>query len=292
MKNIVADLIRVRFGQLAINNKIMNGEFKVPIHLALGHEAIAVAIRHCFSSLDKLCLTHRNVHYNLAFSENHDDEIDELMLQSSGVSGGAMGSMNMTNVDKGLIYTSSILGNNLPVACGVAMAEKQKKGGVTCVVTGDGSLEEGAFYESLMLAQSLSLPLIFIVENNSWSMFTQVEQRRCAIDLSQFASSLGIEYVALRGNDVLLYVELLLQSFKGAVNKSKPILVEVELTTQGGWVLEDEGSSRFINYHHGAAGKIEPDSSGIIVHNDSDPLYVTSQKNPSLFEQTKTKFFE
>ena len=91
--------------------------------------------------------------------------------------------MNYTDKNANIPYSSSVLGNNLSVACGVAKANKNK-GGITICVTGDGAIEEGTFYESLILSKYLKLPLIFLIENNDWSMATSIKERRSNINFS------------------------------------------------------------------------------------------------------------
>ena len=136
------------------------GQFKVPIHLALGHEAVAVAVGTIMGKGDKLILSHRNLAYHLARQSLLKEIWNEYLLEPTGLNAGKSGSMNLANPSKGIIYTSSILGNNFPVATGVAMAEKMlSTKNVTIVLGGDGSIEEGAFYESLLFLKSNNLYL-------------------------------------------------------------------------------------------------------------------------------------
>ena len=146
-QSISKNLLMVRMAQMMINEMYKQKQFKVPIHLALGHEAIAVAVDHVAQTYDKLVLTHRNVHYNLAREKRLQPEIDEYLLNTNGLAEGTLGSMNLANSKKGVLYTSSILGNNLSVAVGIALANSVKKlNAATFVVTGDGAMEEGIFY--------------------------------------------------------------------------------------------------------------------------------------------------
>src|SRR3989344_9143191 len=148
-KNEIAEqILRLRFNQMIINEKYKNKEFVIPIHLALGHEAIAVCVDTIMEDCDQFVLSHRNIHYNLAREKNLKCEIDEFLLKKEGLAKGQLGSMNLTNEKKGIMYASSILGNNLSVAAGLAFGKKVKKeSGVVIVVTGDGAIEEGSFYE-------------------------------------------------------------------------------------------------------------------------------------------------
>ena len=169
--NIVKKIIWLRLAQVLVNQRYKNGDFKIPIHLALGHETIAVSVDAAMQEQDDLFLTHRNVHYNLARMGTLKEELDEYYLKESGLAEGHLGSMNLSNPEKRVIYSSSILGNNLPVGSGFALGNKAKnKDGVVFIVTGDGALEEGAFYESLLFMKSYYLSVILVIENNDWSL--------------------------------------------------------------------------------------------------------------------------
>ncbi|SVD03910.1 uncharacterized protein METZ01_LOCUS356764, partial [marine metagenome] len=207
-KQIIEKIIRLRLAQILVNDRYKNGDFKIPIHLALGHESLAVAVDASMMDNDHLLLTHRNIHYNLARIDTLKDEIDEYYLKVEGVASGHLGSMNLSNPDRNIVYSSSILGNNLPVSTGFALGNTlNNNSGVTFVVTGDGAIEEGAFYESLIFMKSNNLSTIIINENNNYSLGTKIDERRCKIDLSKIASSIDVEHIQLSGNDPFKYIE-------------------------------------------------------------------------------------
>ena len=280
LENLAREVLRVRFAQLWVNEHLKVGGFKVPVHLALGHEAIAVAVRAAMVGSDSLCLSHRNVHYNLASADNLDEELAELMLEPGGIAGGQSGSMNMANPAKGIPYTSSILGNDLSVATGIALADKlARRDTVTFAVTGDGAMEEGAFYEAIELLKSLGLPAIIIVENNGWSLGSRIGERRCAIDLKAIAVAFDISYNLLSGNDVQRYAAQLTDTRQMAIMRECPAIIEVELSTLGDWrgnPIPEEPDGKFINYHHGPARTIDIDAWPIIQEDDRDPVHVLS----------------
>ena len=176
----------------------------------MGHEAIACAVAAAMAASDRLLLSHRNIHYNMARARGLKGQIAEYRLQNDGFKAGQLGCMNFDNPEAGIVYTSSILGNNLAVAPGVALAQKVKAtGALTWVVTGDGAMEEGAFYESLLAMKSTGSAAIVIVENNGWSLGSTIEERRCPIDVAKLAASVAVPYRALGGNDVVAYADAL-----------------------------------------------------------------------------------
>lgn len=274
---IAKDILRIRLSQVIVNEKYKNGEFKIPIHLALGHEAIAVAVDSVMKQDDQLVLSHRNIHYNLARTKSLKPEIDEYFLKKQGLAGGQLGSMNLANEEKNIVYTSSILGNNLSVAAGLALGKKAEGfQGLVFVITGDGAMEEGSFYESLEFMKSNALPCLMIIENNGWSLATRIKERRCDIFLQKFGQSMDIRYEKLESNNPYEYIEKLNALRKFALDNKAPVLVEVNLTTLGSWYLktDDYPDGKFINYHAGPAPEINLTDWPLIEQSDKDPVFV------------------
>lgn len=279
--DLAGRVLLVRLGQMVVNEQYKDGDFKIPIHLALGHEAIAVAVTSSMRDEDKLLLTHRNIHYNLARRPDLASKIREFRLEVDGAAGGQLGCMNLYDEAAGIPYTSSILANNLGVASGVALAQRSlSTGGVTFVVTGDGAIEEGAFYESLLLARSVSVAMVVIVENNGWSLATRVEERRADIDLSAMAAAFNIPYRKLTGNDVVDYAATVSECRDQAQRENTPLVVEVELTTLGGWRQPMEGfpEGKYINYHAGPAPTVVLDRGPVIEESSADPIFVLARQ--------------
>ncbi|MDE1725709.1 MAG: hypothetical protein KGH89_00400 [Thaumarchaeota archaeon] len=274
---------------MIVNEEYKAGKFKIPIHLAFGHEAIAVAMNHFMEGDDKLILSHRNIAYNLARHGRLKPILDEYFLKPSGLAEGKLGSMNVINSQKGIIYSSSILGNNFSVATGVAMAQKiLPQNGITIVLGGDGSIEEGTFHESLLMLKSLNLGAFVIVENNEWSMSTRIDQRRCPIDLEKLTSSYNIKYVRLEGNNSIEYIEQLKKLRKLALD-GMPVCIEVMVTTMGDWIMKtpENPNGKFVNYHAGPAPTVElKDWPLLIKTSEEDPIFVLNKHaNSSVLEE-------
>src|ERR1043165_306000 len=121
-QDLALAVIRIRYWQHLMNEHLKEKRFKIPIHVSIGHEALAVAISQMMGNDDQLVLTHRNMSYNLARAGDLAPLYQEYLLKSDGVAGGVLGSMNVAQPERGIVYTSSILGNNLPVAVGLAVA--------------------------------------------------------------------------------------------------------------------------------------------------------------------------
>ena len=229
-RHLAVETLRLRYWQLVVNEALKQKQFKVPIHVAIGHEAIAIAVNAMMESGDQLILTHRNMAYHLARAGALGPIDEEYHLLPTGVAGGRLGSMNLANPSRGVIYSSSILGNNLSVACGLALGRQVvQRGGVVTVLTGDGGMEEGAFYEGLVLAKSHRLRLLILIENNNCSMSSTIEQRRCPIAVESLCAAVRMPYHSLTSNDVIEYAEALRDLRFVVAQGETPACLEVQL---------------------------------------------------------------
>ena len=280
-QNLAKKVLQCRISQLIVNEKIKAGEFKIPIHLGLGHEAISEVISSSMHSGDQILCTHRNIHYQFARGASLSEIMEEFKLSDNGLSKGRGGSMNLTNPPKSIIYTSSILGNNLCVGVGVAFAKKlqQDTNSVVIVVTGDGAMEEGALYEAIENARNLDLQMIILIENNNWSLATKIHERRKPIDLKKFSSSLGVGYTLLKGNRLDYYFDEITAARSKVILEKRLMIVEVELTTLGGWMVQTDEFpyGKYVNYHAGLAPKISLSDGVILNYDNSDPVFLIKE---------------
>ena len=266
-ENGALNLLRLRLYHHQINEMLKAGKYaEIPIHLAFGREAVAVALDLVMQGEDGLCLTHRNIAYNLARTKSLKNILLNFGLLSQAANSSLMGSMNLAHPDHGVIYSSSILGNNLAVAAGVAMNRLVSgRAGLVYATTGDGAIEEGVFWETLIFARTHGLRLVVIVENDNCSMSSTINQRRCPVDLSKVCSGLDIEYISVDGANLDHVLDALTRAKEVAFG-SKPAIVECHVETfcqhagpTPGWPSDPLNIS-FEN--------------GLIVRNDdSDPIY-------------------
>ena len=206
-------------------------DFKIPVHLAFGHEASAVALDRSMQPDDLLCLTHRNVAYNLARCKSLVKLLKHYDLCYPSISGASMGSMNLAIDGLGIAYTSSILGNNLGVAAGFAMNRAlTHKPGVIFVLSGDGAIEEGSFWEALIFSKSHNLPLVFVVENNDFSLSSSISQRRCQINLGSICAGIGVQYLLTNGASLNECKMAFMIARDLAVNDN-PVCIELNIST-------------------------------------------------------------
>ncbi len=278
INSLTEKILRIRLAQMMVNENYKDGQFKIPIHLAFGHETFVVAINEIMNDEDKLILTHRNIAYNLARLGKLRPIMDEYFLKSTGLDSAKSGSMNLINPSKGIIYTSSILGNNFSVAVGIAMSlDIKQKDGIAIVLGGDGSLEEGSFHESILMFKSLNLSGLLIIENNEWSMATKISERRVPIDLETFAKSYDVKFVRLSGNNPLNYIQELKNLKEYSKQNNELVCVELMVNTLGDWIMTNDQNpdGKFINYHAGPAPTVDVKTCPALIRdNNTDPIFV------------------
>jgi pyruvate dehydrogenase E1 component alpha subunit len=275
---IAKEILKNRMYQMLVNQKYKEKKFKIPIHLALGHEAIAIAVSKVMSNKDNLILSHRNIAYNLARLGSLKPILNEYLLEKNGVMGGKLGSMNLINPNYGIIYSSSILGNSFSIAIGVALSHQiHRSEGITILLGGDGSIEEGSFHESLLMLKSLNLSVLIIIENNEWSMSTRIDERRHPINLQKFCEAYDIKYTKLEGNNPFTYIKILKSLKEDSLKTKSPICIEVMVATLGDWIMEtpEFPNGKFINYHAGPTPSVDV-TQGLspLRKTNEDPIYV------------------
>ena len=164
-------------------------------HTYIGQEANGVGIiDHLEPERDVVFSNHRCHGHYLAFTDDAFGLLCEVMGKAPGVCGGKGGSQHLC---KGNFYSNGVLGSIVPVATGIALAEKKKgTGAVSTVFLGDGTLGEGVTYESLNIASLWKLPVLFVVENNHYAQSTPVELE-LAGSIPARAAAFGIETAEL-----------------------------------------------------------------------------------------------
>lgn len=223
-------MVAIRAWQHLLNESLKVSRFPIPVHLAFGYEALAVALAGVIQKQDRVVLPHRNVAYQLAFLRALEPLICEFLGRPDGAAGGLLGSMNLVVRHTPVSYTTSILGNGLPVASGVAMQSKLRGAeAVTFVVVGDGAIEEGSFYETLVFAKSHGLSLCLIQENNDQSMSSSIAQRRSVIGWDKIGESMGAPFFRARGISFQGCSDVLSKARQASLTGKTPVLVEVSV---------------------------------------------------------------
>jgi len=197
-------MLRIRLIEESIANKYSEQKMRCPTHLSIGQEAIAVGVCANLNSQDQVLSTHRAHAHYLAKGGCLNSMMAEIYGKESGCSKGMGGSMHLIDTSVGFMGSTAIVGNTIPVAVGLALEKKlTRKKSIACVFFGDGATEEGAFYESVNFAIIHSLPILFICENNLYSVYSGLEVRQ-PVDrkIYKMVRAMGISAQHGNGNDV------------------------------------------------------------------------------------------
>lgn len=171
-------MLRIRVVEQEISRRYAGQQMRCPVHLSIGQEAPAAAFGLAASSRDLAVSSHRGHAHYLGKGGDLRAMIAELHGRATGCSGGIGGSMHLVDPSVGFMGTSAIVGNSIPVGVGLALAEQATgRGGLVGVFLGDGATEEGVFYESVNIAALRRLPVLFLCENNGYSVYSGIEGR-------------------------------------------------------------------------------------------------------------------
>ncbi len=188
-----------RFEELVLDN-YSRGIFFGTTHTCLGQEANAVGVLGCLMQDDIVFSNHRGHGHFLAYGGDARALFAELMGKASGVCGGRGGSQHLHWRN---FYSNGIQGGIVPVATGMALAEKVKNSAAVAVVfLGDGTLGEGVIYESFNMASLWQAPILYVVENNQIAQTTPVDTALAGDILKRF-NAFGIQGLELDSSDVL-----------------------------------------------------------------------------------------
>jgi pyruvate dehydrogenase E1 component alpha subunit len=197
------------------------------LHLGIGEEATIVGTTSVMRPEDYLIGTYRTHGHAIARGTDPRNVMSELFGREDGCSRGRGGSMHIFDGERRFMGGYGIVGGNLPLAAGLALAsDYQGSDAVTVCMFGDGASNTGNFGETMNLAALWKLPLVFLVENNLYGMGTAIERHSAVTDLSRKAEGLGVPGVRVDGMDVLAVRATVAEHLTIARTKRQPTLVE------------------------------------------------------------------
>ena len=197
------------------------------LHLAIGEEATIVGTTSVMRPEDYLIGTYRTHGHAIARGTDPKKVMAELFGREDGCSRGRGGSMHIFDLEHRFMGGYGIVGGNLPIAAGLALASDYRgDDAVTVCMFGDGASNSGNFGETMNLAALWRLPVVFLVENNLYGMGTSIERHSAVTDLSRKAEGLGVPGVRVDGMDVLAVRETVSEHIRRAREDRQPTLVE------------------------------------------------------------------
>ncbi len=197
------------------------------LHLAIGEEATIVGSTRALRDADYLISTYRSHGHTLARGSDPDRVMAELFGRVDGLCKGRGGSMHMFDLERRFMGGYGIVGGNLPIAAGFALASDYLgHDEVTLCQFGDGASNQGTFGETMNLAALWRLPVVFMVTNNQFGMGTSIERHSAVTDLMRKGEGFGVPGMRCDGMDVVDTHRVTSEAIQIAREQRQPVLVE------------------------------------------------------------------
>ncbi len=215
---------------------------------AVGQEAAAVGVVRALQPRDRILTNHRSAGHLLARGADSGRLMAEAMGRTDGYCKGKSGSLHVSAKELGVVLTSTIVGGELSLAPGVALAQKmgrqtdgrREEGGITAVFFGDGAACEGIFHESVNLAVTWQLPLLYVCENNQWQAFVRRDETMPMAHVADWVIGHGIGARTVDGNDVEAVHAAALEAAAAIRATGKPHFLELTTYRQRGHFEPDD----------------------------------------------------
>ena len=226
--DLYENMVRIRRFEERSLRSYQQGHIGGFLHLYIGQEAVAVGAVSMLGEDDHVITAYRDHGHALAVGMDFDECMAELYGKKTGCSKGKGGSMHFFAPDKNYWGGHGIVGGQTPLGLGIAFALKYngKKGSCLCFM-GDGATNQGPFYESLNLASLWNLPVVYIVENNGYSMGTAESRHSAGDPLARRGEAFDIDWSVSDGHDIYEVRQTISDALQRAHEDSRPSVLEI-----------------------------------------------------------------
>jgi len=228
LKGLYYEMLRIRTVEERIAELYPEQEIRCPTHLCVGQEAVSVGVCASLSRDDYVLSNHRSHGHYLAKGGDLKAMMAELYGKVTGCSKGKGGSMHLVDLPVGFLGATPIVGSTIAIAVGTAFGSVMKgEQRVTVIFFGDGATEEGVFHESINFAALKKLPVVFVCENNLYSVYSPLSVRQPeGREVFGLAKGHGVESYQGDGNDVVEVYRLAEQAIGKARQGGGPTFLE------------------------------------------------------------------
>ena len=226
IKNLFLKLLRIREIEKSISQEYHKQRMRCPVHLSIGQESIAVAISENLKKRDEVVTAHRSHAHYLAKGGDLKKMISELHGKITGCAKGKGGSMHLMDLKANVVAAVPIVGSTIPIGVGKAWSNKLKDNkNIVVIYFGDGATEEGVFFESLDFSALHNLRVLFVCENNKYSVFSHIKKRQSASrNLIKIANNFGIKSIKIKDHDMFSIFKVSQKLIRNLRKSSKPVL--------------------------------------------------------------------
>ncbi|MEI7987455.1 MAG: thiamine pyrophosphate-dependent dehydrogenase E1 component subunit alpha [Chloroflexota bacterium] len=240
MLSMYRTMFMIRRFEDRVNELYMQGQIPSTLHLYVGQEAVAVGVCANLDKDDYITSTHRPHGHAIAKGVSIKSIMAELYGKKTGCCQGKGGSMHVGDIQVGMFPAIAIVGANIPITAGAALACKFiHPGKVAVSFFGDGASNEGAFHEGLNMAAIWNLPAVFVCENNLYAASTPFTTTFKIKDVSERAAAYGMLGEIVDGNDVIAVYNAAKKATERARAGQGPTLLECKTYRQCGHSRSD-----------------------------------------------------
>jgi TPP-dependent pyruvate/acetoin dehydrogenase alpha subunit len=236
-------MLLIREFEREIHRLFLRGEVHGTTHLYAGQEAVAVGVCSALREGDWVAGTYRGHGHALAAGTDPERLVAEMLGRASGICGGRAGSMNVVDLEHGLVGCFGIVGASIGAATGAALSAR-RTGNVAVAFFGDGATNQAYFHECLNFAQVASLPAVFVCENNLYGEFTPMQQVTAGADIAGRAHAYAMPAAVVDGNDLWAVNEAAAVAIGRARSGAGPTLLECRTYRHYGHSKSDPATYR------------------------------------------------
>jgi acetoin:2,6-dichlorophenolindophenol oxidoreductase subunit alpha len=236
-------MVLIREFENEMHRLFLKGEVHGTTHLSAGQEAVPVGVCMALEPSDYAAGTYRGHGHALAKGTNPEPLAAEMLGRATGVCGGRAGSMNVIDLEHGLVGCFGIVGGSIAAATGAAVTGK-RTGAVAVAFFGDGAVNQGYFHECLNFTAVLDLPVVFVCENNFYGEFTPMHQVTGGRDIAARGAAFGLPSQVVDGNDLWAVHAAAAEAVERARSGGGPTLLECQTYRHYGHSKSDPATYR------------------------------------------------
>lgn len=238
-------MVLIRSFEQRVNALFLRGKIPGTIHLSLGQEACAAGAGAALRPDDWATLTHRGHGQALAKGVSPRALMAELYARDTGCCRGHGGSLHVGDISVGAVPAIAIVGAAVPIAAGIAYAfVGSGSDRVALSFLGDGAFTEGDTHEGLNLASLWRLPVVYVCENNLYSISTRLEKQIRGSGLAERAAVYGLQTAVVDGNNACAVFTAVSEAVARARSEREPSFIECLTYRQGGHKRDDPATYR------------------------------------------------
>ena len=245
LEQLYERMLRIRLFEDAVHALFLANEIEGTTHLYQGQEAVSVGVADVLQPGDTVAATYRGHGAALAVGVDPTRLMAEMLGRAGGTNGGRGGSMNVVDLERGLIGCFGIVGGSIAAATGAALAAQlQETGAVAVAFFGDGASNQAYFHECLNWASIRRLPVLYACENNLYGEWTAMGRVTAGHGIAARAAAYGMPGETVFGNDVLVVREAAEKALGRARAGEGPTLIEFQTYRHKGHSKVDPGKYR------------------------------------------------